>query len=373
VRIGLVILHADPARGGAERYTVDLAAALTKRGHHVSLLASSFSDPITGVSEVTIAATGATRLGKYRRFLNHLDEHLTATKYDIVHAMLPVRRCDLYHPHAGIAAEALTKGNVWFNPRRRAMADVEHQLLMDERGPVVLCLSEYIKRFVTKHYPLPVERMQTLFNAVDLERFVPAPKNPQRERSCMAGPYFEVRSDDVLALMIAQDFERKGLAPAIEALARVDEDRLKLVVVGGDEAIRYSSLATNLGVYLHMRFTGRIADPRPFYSAADFFVLPTKHDPCSLVVLEALAMGLPVISTKFNGACEIMTDGVHGYVLDDPNDLDALAGAMRKMMDPARRDAMSKACLELRPRLSYEHHLDQLEAIYSKVNASRTG
>jgi len=75
-------------------------------------------------------------------------------------------------------------------------------------------------------------------------------------------------------------------------------------------------------------------------------------------------MGLPVISTKFNGATEIMTDGVHGYVLDDPNDVAALADAMRKMMDPQRRAEMSKACLELRPKLSYEHHLDQLEAIY---------
>ena len=113
-------------------------------------------------------------------------------------------------------------------------------------------------------------------------------------------------------------------------------------------------------------FAGAAADPRPFYNDADFFVLPTRHDPCSLVVLEALAMGLPVISTKFNGACEIMTDGVHGYVLDDPADVDALAGAMRKLLDPRRRAEMSQACLELRPKLSYEHHLDRLEEIYRR-------
>jgi UDP-glucose:(heptosyl)LPS alpha-1,3-glucosyltransferase len=81
-------------------------------------------------------------------------------------------------------------------------------------------------------------------------------------------------------------------------------------------------------------------------------------------------MGLPVISTKFNGATEIMTDGVHGYILDDPNDVNALADAMRKMMDPHRRAEMSKACLELRPKLSYEHHLDQLEEIYKVARAA---
>jgi UDP-glucose:(heptosyl)LPS alpha-1,3-glucosyltransferase len=91
------------------------------------------------------------------------------------------------------------------------------------------------------------------------------------------------------------------------------------------------------------------------------------------VVLEALAMGLPVISTRFNGACEIMTDGVHGYVLDDPDDIDALADAMRKMLAPERRRVMSEACLALRPKLSYEHHLAELVRIYRRVQLeSRT-
>jgi UDP-glucose:(heptosyl)LPS alpha-1,3-glucosyltransferase len=98
-------------------------------------------------------------------------------------------------------------------------------------------------------------------------------------------------------------------------------------------------------------------------------VLPTKHDPCSLVVLEALAMGLPVISTRFNGACEIMTDNLHGFVLDDPADTDALANAMRKMLEPQLRQRMSAACLELRPKLSYEHHVNRLIEIYQQVRA----
>jgi UDP-glucose:(heptosyl)LPS alpha-1,3-glucosyltransferase len=105
------------------------------------------------------------------------------------------------------------------------------------------------------------------------------------------------------------------------------------------------------------------------YREADFFVLPTKHDPCSLVVLEALAMGLPVISTVFNGATEIMKDGVHGFVLEDPEDVSALADAMRKMLDPQLRARMRQACLELRPRLSYEHHVDELLGIYERAGS----
>jgi UDP-glucose:(heptosyl)LPS alpha-1,3-glucosyltransferase len=114
-------------------------------------------------------------------------------------------------------------------------------------------------------------------------------------------------------------------------------------------------------------FAGATADAYAFYRAADFFVLPTRHDPCSLVVLEALAMGLPVISTKQNGASEIMTPGFHGFVLDSADDHPALVAAVRALLDPATRARMRAACLALRPRLAYEHHLDTLLSIYQQV------
>src|SRR5215203_4291942 len=85
MKIALVILHADPKRGGAERYTVDLAAALAKRGHEVSILASSFGDAIDAVAFVPLQHTGLTRASRYRRFLDSLDRHLASKNYDIVH------------------------------------------------------------------------------------------------------------------------------------------------------------------------------------------------------------------------------------------------------------------------------------------------
>jgi UDP-glucose:(heptosyl)LPS alpha-1,3-glucosyltransferase len=300
---------------------------------------------------------GATRTGKYLRFLDSLDAHLKENRYDIVHAMLPVRQCDVYHPHAGIAAEANQKWTVAFNPRRRAMAKVEGKLLSGSNAPLVLALSDYIKGFIRKHYALPEDRLATLFNAVNLERFQPQPI-----------PHHQPPK----ALFIGHDWERKGLMPAIVAMRRISCDRdqplpLHLIVVGKKPSSAHLPPTTN-----DIQQVGETCDTRPYYATADFFVLPTKHDPCSLVVLEALAMGLPVISTKFNGACEIMTDGVHGYVLDDPDDVNALADAMRKMLDPQRRAQMNKACLELRPMLSYEHHLDRLEEIYRRATKGDT-
>ncbi|HEY8748893.1 MAG TPA: glycosyltransferase family 4 protein [Tepidisphaeraceae bacterium] len=375
LKIALVILHANPARGGAERYTVDLAHGLRERGHGVSVVASTF-DGAMQADDVQLEALGATRAGRYANFIDKLERHLDEAKYDVVHAMLPVPRCDVYHPHAGIAVEAiesghfkhqsalkraLAKAGTQFNRRRQRFATVERELLTGARAPVVLCLSEYIKAVVRRHYDLPDGKMATLFNAVDLRKFdplaLPQSGNEIRKRLGISG-------DKVIALMIAQDFARKGLKEAIVALALLKDARLVLVVVGKEDPGVYRQLARREGVEDRVIFAGPTSDPYSFYSAADFFVLPTRHDPCSLVVLEALAMGLPVISTTFNGACEIMTEGREGYVLKEPGDVSTLAGAMGRLMDLEIRKRMSRASLELRPVLSYEKHLERLLGIY---------
>jgi UDP-glucose:(heptosyl)LPS alpha-1,3-glucosyltransferase len=391
LNIALVILHADPAKGGAETYTVDLARALCDRGHAVSMLAASLVESLDPrIERVRLAFRGPTRLWRYRRFLFALDEILHERKFDVVHAMLPVRRCDLYHPHAGIAAEAVATGHRKHitpigraaaqlanavNRKRQFFAAVERRLLLHEsppagqkNPPLVICLSDYIKTSVRRFYPLPDEQLVTLINAVDLAKFEPnAAKTSGRE----VRDRFGIRENQVVALIVAQDFARKGLREAIEAWRMVNDERLVLMVVGKDHFAPYAKLVENAPFAKNVIYAGATRDVRPFYAAADCFVLPTRHDPCSLVVLEALAMGLPVISTKFNGACEVMTERVHGFVLPDPEDVAALADALRKMLDDSARKTMHEACLALRPRLAYEHHLDQLMGFYERSVARR--
>lgn len=376
MRIALIILHADAPRGGAERYTLDLAAALAGAGHEVTLLAASFGEVPVGVKTVSLPYRGLTRTGKYNRFLDALDTHLLQHRYDIVHAMLPVRRCDVYHPHAGVAAEAMRSGHLkypnlfarvlaWLgtqiNLRRRRFARVERELLTGPTPPTVLCLSDYVKQAVRRHYAISEDHLFWLFNCVDLRRFDPeGATSDVRMR-------WGIGDEQIMALMIAQDYQRKGLREAIRALAMVGDPRLRLVVVGRDDDTPYRKLARELNVAERVIFAGPTKDPRSFYAAADCFVLPTRHDPCSLVVLEALAMGVPVISTVQNGACEIMTDGREGFILPDPSDVSALAAALRAMLDPAARRRMRDACLALRPRLSQEEHLRRLLEAYEHV------
>jgi UDP-glucose:(heptosyl)LPS alpha-1,3-glucosyltransferase len=391
LKIALVILHADPARGGAERYTFDLAQALAGAGHEVALVASTFGPKPVGVNCVDVGERGLTRLMKYRNFLTavdfHVDGHLSG--YDVIHAMLPVRRCDVYHPHAGLAVEAVESGHLkhasllkrslanaanQLNRKRNAFAWVERELLKERRvdafsgvqsSPVVLCLSDYVKQTVRRHYPtLPEDRLATLFNAVDLKKYDPA-AHPNARFTIRQK--YNINDDQVVALMIAQDFERKGLKETIAALAQVAAPKPTLLVVGKPDPARYRQQAKDAGLSNHVIFAGPTTDPQSFYAASDFFILPTRHDPCSLVVLEALAMGLPVISTKQNGACEIMTQSQHGFILENADDHNALVRAITILCDPKTRERMQHACNELRPRLAYEAHLEKLLVIYKQT------
>jgi UDP-glucose:(heptosyl)LPS alpha-1,3-glucosyltransferase len=381
MKIALVILHADPARGGAERYTVDLARAQYARGLDVTLAASTFA-PDEVCPRLPLHVESRTRLGYYERFIDRFMGEVNG-KFDLVHAMLPVPVCDVYHPHAGLAAEAQATGHRKydgvmrplaavgnrFNRKRRRFAAIERGLLTHADAPIVLCLSEYVKATVRKRYPkLPDACLATLFNAVDLAKFDPGAR-PDAGKEIRRR--YGIADDRVLALMIAQDYQRKGLAEAIEALP-ADDARITLLVIGKQDAGPYRKLANDKGVADRVIAAGPTADPYAFYRAADFFVLPTRHDPCSLVVLEALAMGVPVISTIYNGACEIMTDGLDGFILNDPRDVDALRDRYRRMLDADTRRRMSQACLALRPRLSQDQHVDRLLDIYRMIFAERT-
>jgi len=379
LKIGLIILHADERRGGAERYTLDLARSLAHRGHDVTLLASSFHDCPWEVKQIACSTKGVGKTMGYSRFLAQLDEHLQAVNFDILHAMLPVHRCDLYHPHAGLAIENVRTGHLkhtsklkqmlakWgnrFNPRRQKYAKVEQQLLLSTPPPMVLCLSDYVRRSVRGRYALPEQCLPVLFNAVDLRRFDPKRKP---EAGAAVRMSLGIGHDHVVALMIAQDFDRKGLDSAIRAVARCTDGRLRLLVVGRDNPSKYQKLAGKLGAEKRVIFAGPADDTYAYYRAADFFILPTRHDPCSLVVLEALAMGLPVITTSRNGAAEVMTNNLDGMIVNDPNDVIRLTEAIKTLTDDRTRQNMSAAALTLRPKLSYDQHVNTLIGIYQQA------
>jgi UDP-glucose:(heptosyl)LPS alpha-1,3-glucosyltransferase len=385
VNIALVIQNAEPQRGGAERYTLNLAADLVARGHDVHLLAQRFARNVEPARQVRLEGAAGSRVGRYQALIRSLEQHLRHTRYDIVDAMLPVRHCDLYHPHAGIEAENLATAHMkhaspvgrlmarmgnQLNRKRQLVARVEQEMLQGRDRPLIICLSDYVRRAAMKHYPEAAERMAVLYNGVDLARFSP---DARPEAGKEVRRQLNIPDGVVMALIMSNDHRRKGLRTAIQALSLLtpaQRQKTVLVVVGKEQTTAYERQAEQLGVGSSMRFPGPTNDAYAFYRAADLFILPTQHDPCSLVVLESLAMGVPVLTTRCNGAGEVITPGAQGEVIADPNDAEAFATAWRQALDTRQLAQMRQACMALRPKLSQQLHLDGLLELYRRARTA---
>ena len=383
MKIALVILNAEPSRGGAERYTYDLAKALFDRGMDVHLLATRFARDVEPAKQVPMQGAAGSRTGRYRAFIASLEKHLAHTKYDIVHAMLPVHNCDLYHPHAGIEAhnlemgylrhqgmirQALSRFASRLNIKRRLYAGVEREML-EERHATVLCLSNAMQQIAEHHYHLSEGQSQVLINGVDLTRYDPAVRAENRD---VVRASHGIGGDNVVALLMANNYRLKGLKQAMTTLQRLLQSghkKAKLLVVGKEPVEPYFAMGKRLGIADHLIMAGPTTDAQSFYAASDLFVLPTAYDSCSLVVLESLAMGKPVITTRRNGAAEAMTDGVEGFVIEDQADVEGLHEAWEALLNDDLRMKMARAAIELRPQLSWTAHVDRLVKVYDSIRA----
>lgn len=388
MKIALAIENADRRRGGAEAYTLDLAWALALRGHHVTVVAQrgpaavAQSARSSGFQCIYLGARGATRWGRLQHFMGRMREVYQSRSYQILHAMLPLYRCDVYQPHSGLAVETLATGHLkhvhWLRQRgswltnqihlkRRGLAKVEMEMFAHQ--PHLLCFSSMMRDFAQNHWALPPDRLTMLMNGIDLARFDPAAIPPQ-SRGALREEW-HIGADQPVAMLVGNNWRLKGLSEAITALAACRENNPMLMVVGKGNPAPFRKQAATLGVAQRVIFLGNgqgVADPRPLYAAADLLLLPTRRDTCSLVVLEALAMGLPVITTRQNGASEAITHGVEGFVLER-GDATSLVRALNDLCDPVRRAEMSRAAAALRPTLSFEHHVSRIEAVYQAIRA----
>ena len=151
------------------------------------------------------------------------------------------------------------------------------------------------------------------------------------------------------------------------------------MVVGKSSTAGFEKLAQRLGVADRVHFAGYCSDMRDAYFAADFLVHPTFYDPCSNVVLEAMACGLPVITTRYNGVSEMLRPtgerGVcaEGLVLDDPHDHARLAWALEQMLDPERRAACAQAARRNAAGWTFEHHYQGMLRILAEAAAQAPG
>jgi UDP-glucose:(heptosyl)LPS alpha-1,3-glucosyltransferase len=208
-----------------------------------------------------------------------------------------------------------------------------------------------------------------LHAAIDPERFTADDRLARRDRERQS---WGVTQQDVVGLFVGMNYRLKGLDPLLRSLVHVPKDcRFRLAVIGSEKVSRYQSRARRLGVDDCVTFLGFRRDPRDAYFAADFLIHPTFYDPCSLVVLEALACGLPVVTTQYNGASELLSPPADGLIVNDPHDARELGRVISEMCDPARLPGRKAAAAEAGRRWTFEDHYRQLLGVFEEVVARK--
>jgi UDP-glucose:(heptosyl)LPS alpha-1,3-glucosyltransferase len=168
---------------------------------------------------------------------------------------------------------------------------------------------------------------------VRVSDFAPAPRKRAAARAQL-----RIGVDEIAVLFLGSGWERKGLRYAVAAIENVRDQQMRLLVVGHGKTRKYRSS--------RVTFLGEIEDVRLPLAAGDIFILPTVYDPFSNASLEAMAAGLPVITTRANGCNEIIEPKVHGSVVDRPDDVKALTDALHFWSDESRRLTARPALLE---------------------------
>jgi UDP-glucose:(heptosyl)LPS alpha-1,3-glucosyltransferase len=365
--IGLV-RRGHSETGGAEAYLKRLAHGLNQAGHATRLFTDSSWParewswgPITRISGETA-----------RGFANELVKAEPKRDCDLLLSLERVWQCDVYRAGDGIHQVWMRKRDAassaarrWFrrvSGKDRDTIELERALFTGGARHVI-ANSEMVKWQAQEFYSYPPDQIDVVANGVPLTDFRPDPEARRIRREVL-----RLREDEVAVLFVGSGWERKGLHFAVRAVTSLGKN-MRLLVAGRGRR----DFANQPNVQL----LGAVRDLPGLYAAADIFLLPTLYDPFSNACLEALASGLPVITTRDNGFSEIIENGVHGSIINDASEIDAIRQALLFWSDPERRRAARTAIVERASRfditrnvegvLDVLNHLPKADAVSGKI------
>ena len=374
MNVGIVRQRYTPF-GGAERFVERAMDTLQERGVHVRVYTRSWPAAQAGRIEPVIC--DPYYLGGVWRdagFAQAVRRALARDRPDIVQTHERIEGCDIFRAGDGVhrawLAERLRAGGsaarlaIAANPHHRYALRAEARVFADRTLKAVICISQMVKDDVRRHFSVPDDKLHVIYNAVDPREFNPGVRVSRAATRARLG----FADSDVVFLLLGSGYARKGVAVALRALARLPA-RARLVVVGRDKnPSRYEEFARRAGVRDRAVFAGPQQDPRPYFGAADAFVLPTLYEPLGNAVLEALACGLPVVTSRRCGAGELVVAHDAGWVCD-AGDVAAFAAHMERLMGGAERARVGSLAAGAVAALTPDAMAKRLLALYASLGA----
>jgi UDP-glucose:(heptosyl)LPS alpha-1,3-glucosyltransferase len=307
--------------GGAERFVSRALEALSAHDMELNVITRQWEGERQDNWHIHICdPMKLGRISREKGFADAARKLWQRENFDIVQSHERIAGCDIYRAGDGVHRRWLMqrarilptwRGKWLFMDRyHRYVMQAERAMYQAPELKAVICNAEMVKQEIIEDFSIPANKIHVIYNAIDSSRFVPA----NDELRAKLRNEMTIPQNAVALVFVGSGFERKGLASAIRAIANTDR---YLVVVGQDKADKqYQELAQSLGCQNRVRFMGMQKNTLPFYQAVDGLLLPTLYDPFPNVILEAMACGLPVITSHTCGGAEFITTGQNGYVCD---------------------------------------------------------
>ena len=356
MKIALNIETVGARRGGAEKYAGTLCRCLAAAGHEVHVFAREVdADELPpGARFHPVRPRGIPGLGilKAYQFAQASEAALRGEPLDLIVGFVKVWYQHVYVAVGGSHIATLAYNSRRFRgwPQRAAwwlgkaanlkqwiFQAISRKQFAAGHAPHVIAPSRMVAAHFRHYHHVPPERISVVYNLLDGQLAV---DDAGAARAAFRREH-GLRDNEVAVLFAARNYSMKGLRPLLEAFARIAGEcpRARLVVCGSRRDGGYRRLAAARGIARQVLFLSFLDDVRPAFAGCDVFAFPTFYDPCSLVVLEAMGAGLPVITTRQNGAGELLTEGRDGYVIDSPWAVDQMAARLRLLAsdDDVRR------------------------------------
>lgn len=367
IRIAFVRRGYSPS-GGAEAYLKRLANGVVQAGHDAQLVTTQqWPDeqwPFGSIQRLD----AKTVIG----FADELEQFRPQLKYDVLFSLERVWSCDVYRAGDGVHRSWLARRSKFEAPlkqfvrtasrKHRDLLQLEQSLLKARKAGRVIAASEIVVKEIADFYAYPANRIDLVRNGVPLDTFRFDPELREKSRAQLT-----LKPDQIALLFAGSGWERKGLLFAIEAMALCKNRKVRLLVAGRGNPNRYKTSDWRFWRDDPVQFLGECADLVPVYTAADIFILPTIYDPFSNACLEAMACGLPVITTRSNGFSEIIQDGMHGSIVEHAGNLIGLRDAIRFWSDPSRRATARSANLERASHFDISKNVEQTLGVLTRV------
>ncbi|MDR0807213.1 MAG: glycosyltransferase family 4 protein [Enterobacteriaceae bacterium] len=357
--------------GGAERFISRALEALKNHNLSLNVITREWQgeqNPDWNIFLCNPAKWG--RISRERGFAHAAQQIWQKERFDLVQSHERIAGCDIYRAGDGVHRRWLLqrakilprwRQKLLLNDRyHRYVMNAEKEMYAAPELQAVICNAEMIKHEIMEDFGIAESKIHVIYNAIDSQHFMPG----NEQIRLQIRTKLNIAANTSCLIYVGSGFERKGLEAAIRALAPTQRH---LLVIGKDKDEKhYKHLAASLGCQNQVHFLGVQNNVLPYYQAADGLLLPTLYDPFPNVILEAMACGLPIITSNTCGGAEFIEQGKSGFICD-ALDIHALTNAINELPQQALGSSMGLIARERVIPQNATQLSQQLVALYQSL------